>query len=132
MSNDELIKRAREFAELWHAIQSESGAIKTTYTSIGDAAYALGYWVIEVGLINIAHANQNSTPQNVRRVMRLMGDASEMAALLKQMADRLEKLESWARWKCRGGTCGASRAERGAHRNGCPVVELGIDQEGGQ
>jgi len=53
-------------------------------------------------------------------------------AQIEQLADRLKQIEEWARWKCRGGTCGVSRAERGAHRNGCPVVELGLDQESDQ
>jgi len=91
MSNDELIKRARDVA---NDIKSQP--------------------LTEAGVLNKA------------------AHADEAANLLEQMADRLKQIEEWARWKCRGGTCGVSRAERGAHRNGCPVVELGLDQESDQ
>ena len=94
MTNDALIKRARELAAL------------RKWTTPGRWI-AVGHWVIypPVNKPDICYCNPagfgevslNRSEKEICANAKLISVAPEMAALLEQLADRLEKLESWAR-----------------------------------
>jgi len=72
--------------------------------------------------------NLVETPSLFPYGAKYLDAAPEVADILKQLTNDLRQVEEWARAKCRRGTCGIYRSERGAHRNGCPVIELGFQQ----